>query len=99
MRISFSETDRQKVLGSIKDALGQRKLAEMLDFSVSPGSLTVTIKQLGTSVLSFSEKSVAAGLEYTLSSEKIALTHRAFKGEVTEKIIKIIEKAGGQIIG
>ena len=97
MRILFSETDRQKVLQNIKDSLGQRKLAEMLAFDVSPGNLTVTISKLGTSVLSFTEKSVNAGLEYTLSGEKIALAHRAFKGEVTEKIIKIVEKAGGQV--
>ena len=98
MRVTFSESDRNKVLDSIKDALGQRKLADLLDFSVSPGNLTVTISKLGTSTLSFTEKPIDSGLEYTLTTEKIALSHRAFRGEVTEKIMKIIEKAGGKVV-
>jgi hypothetical protein len=98
MRVKFSEADRNKVLESIKNALGQRKLADMLDFEVAPGSLTVTISKLGTSTLSFTEKLGSNGIEYTLTNEKIALAHRAFRGEVTEKIVKIIEKAGGSVI-
>ncbi|MBM4252652.1 MAG: hypothetical protein FJ146_11825 [Deltaproteobacteria bacterium] len=98
MRVKFNESDRNIVLEHIKAALGQRKLADLLDFSVSPGSLIVKISKLGTSELSFTEKPVASGLEYTLTGEKIALAHRAFKGEVTEKIIKIVEKAGGTVV-
>ncbi len=98
MRVTFNETDRNKVLENIKNALGQRKLADLLDFSVSPGSLIVKITKLGTSELSFTEKPGTNGLEYTLTGEKIAFAHRAFKGEVTEKIIKIVEKAGGIVV-
>ena len=57
-----------------------------------------TISKLGTSILSFAEKATAGGLEYTLASEKIAFAHKAFKGEVTEKILKIVEKAGGKVM-
>lgn len=97
MRIHFPETDRDKVIASITSALGGRALAEILEFKVVPGTLSVTISKLGTSVLSFVEKSHSGGLEYTLSGEKIAFTHKAFKGEVTEKIVKIVEKAGGKV--
>jgi hypothetical protein len=98
MRVKFNESDRNKVLENIKSVLGQRKLADLLDFSVIPGSLIVKISKLGTSELSFTEKAAANGIEYTLTGEKIALAHRAFKSEVTEKIIKIVEKAGGTVV-
>ena len=98
MRVHFPETDRNKVLANIKTALGDRKLAEMVNFAMAPGKLEVTISKLGTSVLSFAEKSVEKGLEYTLASEKIAFAHKAFKDEVTQKIIRVIEKAGGKVV-
>lgn len=77
--------------------MGERKLADMVNFALKTGQLEVTISKLGTSVLQFSEKDTDKGLEYTLANEKIALTHRAFKDEVTQKIARVIEKAGGKV--
>lgn len=97
MKVFFEQKDRNKILTSIKDAMGGRKLAELVKFDVKPGSLMVTISKMGTSSLNFAEKEVAKGIEYHLESEKIALTHRAFKDEVTQKIIQVIKSAGGQV--
>ncbi len=97
MKVNFTETNRDKVLANIKEALGTRKLAEIVDFTLLQGKLQVTISKLGTSTLLFSESSHEGGLEYTLSSEKIAFAHKALKGEVTSKIIAVIEKAGGKV--
>ena len=30
-------------------------------------------------------------------NEKIAMTHRAFKGEVLAKLVKIVEQVGGRV--
>jgi hypothetical protein len=98
MKVLFQETDRSKVLADIKSALGDRKLSEMVSFAMTTGNLEVTISKFGTSTLQFSEKPVANGLEYSLANEKIAFAHKAFKDEVTQKILRVIEKAGGKVV-
>lgn len=97
MKVEFQEKDRKKVLAAIESAMGGRKLAEMVNFNLKPGVLEVVISKLGTSTLTFSETESAQGLSYNLSNEKIAFTHRAFKDEVTQKIAKVIEQAGGKV--
>jgi hypothetical protein len=97
MKVFFTESDRSKILASIKAAMGDRKLAEIVNFSLTPGNLEVTISKLGTSTLTFKEKQVNNGFEYALANEKIAFTHKAFKDEVTDKIVKVIQAAGGQV--
>ncbi len=97
MKVFFSEKNRTKILEDIRTAMGDRKLAEIVQFSLESGRLEVKICKLGTSVLDFAECETSSGLEYALESEKIAFTHRALKDEVKSKIIQCIEKAGGQV--
>ncbi len=75
-----------------------RKLADMVNITLTKGKLEVIISKLGTSTLTFAEKESDKGLEYNLTSEKIAFTHKAFKDEVKDKIVKVIEKAGGKVV-
>lgn len=88
MKILFEESDPEKILSNIKEALGIRELSKMVDFENDGKSLLVTIKAMGTSTLTFAHKPVDQGLEYELVEEKIAFTHRIFKDEVTEKLLK-----------
>lgn len=97
MKVTFTEKNRDKILANIKDAMAGRKLAEMVHIALTKGKLEVTISKLGTSTLTFSEKEHEKSLEYHLTGEKIAFTHKAFKDEVTDKIVKVIEKAGGKV--
>lgn len=97
MKVSFKEKDRSKIVESIRVAIGDRRLAELVRFSLENDGLQVTISKLGTSVIHFNEHETEAGLEYVLKSEKIALTHRSFKDEFLDKIIRCLEKAGGQV--
>ena len=97
MKIDFKEKDRNKILASIQDAMGGRKLAELVKFNLKTDALEVVISKLGTSTLTFAESSAATGLSYKLTNEKIAFTHKAFKDEVTQKIMAVIEQAGGKI--
>ena len=97
MKVFFTEKDRDKVLASIRNAMGDRALGQIVSFNMSKGQLEVVIAKMGTSTLQFKEKEAASGLEYFLENEKIAFTHRAFKNEVTAKIVQVIEKAGGKV--
>ena len=97
MKVVFDTKDRTKILDDIKEAMGGRSLAEIVDFSMTSNQLVVTISKMGTSKLEFSESETDSGYTYTLTKEKIALTHKAFKDEVTKKILSVVEKAGGKI--
>lgn len=99
MKFRFPKQDGKQIIKLIEEALGGRSLADMVKFEAGPADLIVTISKLGTSTLTF--KRADAGpteVEYTLASEKIAFAHKAFKDEVTQKLLKVIEKAGGKSV-
>ncbi len=95
MNIQFQDKDPEVVLSKLKEAMGGRELSKMVNFSLAGSEMIVTISKLGTSTLHFQYSQNVSGSHFTLSKEKIALAHRPLKGEVTAKIIKVIEKAGG----
>ena len=97
MNIKFSETDPEKIVQNLKDVMGGRELSKIVAFDLKGEKLTVTISKVGKSVLTFSTEVQDDGVTCTLVKEKIALAHKAFKGEVTKKIFRVIEKAGGAI--
>jgi hypothetical protein len=97
MKVLLAEKDRQKIHKSIQTAMGDRALSQMVSLKMDQGKLDVVISKLGTSTLSFKEQELASGDEFNLANEKIAFTHKAFKDEVTAKIVKVIEKAGGKV--
>ncbi|SMF21607.1 hypothetical protein [Pseudobacteriovorax antillogorgiicola] len=97
MKITFPESETKTVVDNLKDAMGERALSKIVSFEINGDDLTVTLSKLGKSTLHFSRQSASEGSTFTLTKEKIALAHKALKGEVTQKIIKVIEKAGGSV--
>lgn len=97
MNIFFDETNPDTVLTAIKSAMGDRSLSKIVEFEMSDEILTVVISKVGKSKLFFDVNKTSHQLEFRFKKEKIALTHKAFKNEVTEKIVKVIEKAGGTV--
>ena len=53
--------------------------------------MVVTISKLGTSTLHFKCDKTDKGCHFALTKEKIAFAHRPLKGEVTDKIVKVID--------
>lgn len=97
MKVQFSEKNRDLILEKIQTAMAGRKLDDLVSFQMGQGFLDVIISKLGTSTLRFKETEHAGGLSYILESEKIAFAHRAFRDDVKDKLIKVIEKAGGSV--
>lgn len=97
MKISFPAQDTKKIVAAIKKAMGDRALTEIVEFSVDNSNMIVTISKMGTSTLTFSRDDNGENAIFTMTGEKIAFTHRAFKGEVTDALVKIVKKAGGTI--
>jgi len=97
MKIFFTEKSTDNIVNALTDAMGGRQLGKMVSFDVQSDQMIVTISKLGTSTLTFGRKETADGTEFNLSQEKIALTHRPMKNEVKDKILKVVQKAGGKI--
>lgn len=97
MIIFFPEKNPDTIVNALREAMGGRQLAKMVSFDVKSTEMVVTISKLGTSTLTFDKKDIAEGCEFSLTREKIALAHKAMKNEVKDKILKVVEKAGGKI--
>ena len=97
MKIHFKETNPDTIIGNLKEAMGGRALSKIVSFDLKGDDLTVTLSKLGKSTLLFSRQTSDSGCSFSLTKEKIALAHKALKGEVTQKIVKVIEKAGGSV--
>ena len=98
MNIQFQESNPREILRALESALRQESLQNMVSFSLSDLELKVTISKLGKSHLFFSVDKQAEKTIFSFTKEKIALTHRALKGEVKKDIQQIVESAGGKII-
>ncbi len=97
MDIKFPEKDLAAIIEKIKNALGGRELGKMVSFDHVGNQMVVTISKFGTSTLTFSTKPASTGTHLILDKEKIALAHRPLKSEVTDKIVKVIQQAGGTV--
>ena len=98
MEIYFKDKNAKEVIEGIKDKLGGRKLGDLLEIEADGDDIRVTIRKMGTSTLEFSHQEKKDGHTWAPSKEKLALTHRAFKGEILEKLTNIIDSMGGKVI-
>lgn len=97
MKINYSNDDPNQVVSLIEQNLSGRKLGKLVSLDLSGDQLIVTLSKMGTSKLFFDLKNVAGGVEFLLTEEKVALSHRAFKNEVKEKLVSVIENTGGRV--
>jgi len=97
LKFQFPNKPVNEILDAIKKAMEGRQISDLVKLDSTADKVTVSISKLGTSVLTFLKKNVGENIELSLDSEKIAFAHKAFYGEVKEKLISIIEKAGGKI--
>ncbi|MFY7928877.1 MAG: hypothetical protein ACOVS5_08385 [Oligoflexus sp.] len=97
MNIQFPDKDPQAIISRLQEIMGDRELGKMVQFEMVGGEMVVKISKLGTSTLHFTCTPGDKGCHFSLAKEKIALAHKPLKGEVTSKIIKVIEKAGGVV--
>ena len=98
MNIHFPAQTLSEVISKIQSALSGRSLGDLVSFHEKPEGIEVTISKLGTSTLFFSAKKAKEGFDLSLSQEKIAFAHKAFKDEVKSKLASVIEKAGGKVV-
>jgi hypothetical protein len=98
MKVQFAKQSTQTIITGLRQAMDGRALGDMVSIDEERGGLLVKISKLGTSSLQFDRSENGEFAVFTLSEEKIAFAHRAFKDEVKSKLVHIIEKSGGKIL-
>lgn len=98
MKIGFDKHSPVEAVTALEKNLSGRKLGSMVSFELSKNELVVIISKLGKSKLSFSVNGSGEKTVFDLESEKIALSHRALKDSVIEKLGKVIVESGGKIL-
>ena len=97
MKIQFPKQTNAQIIAMLTKTMSGRAIADLVSLNEEGGNLIVKISKLGTSTLTFTRSDSADHSEFALTSEKIALAHKAFKNEVTDKLIGVIERAGGKV--
>ena len=98
MKVQFAKQSNQIIITGLRQAMDGRALGDMVSIDEERGGLLVKISKLGTSTLQFDRSENGEFAIFTLSEEKIAFAHRAFKDDVKSKLAHIIEKSGGKIL-
>ena len=98
MNIFFEASSVQEVCDKIQECLNGRKLGDLVSLEAKGSELVVKISKAGTSTLTFASSANDGGLQFNKTGEKIALTHRMFKDEVTSKFQQVVENAGGKVV-
>ena len=97
MKLCFENIEPAQVVQNLQAELKNRKWGDLVHFDSVGDDIRVTIQKMGTSTLAFQHKKTGTHHVWTLAEEKIALTHRAFKEEMKEKIVALVAKVGGSV--
>lgn len=98
MKVFFSENDAAAIVDRLRRAAVDREVADIVTFALEGAELRVIVSRFGTSQLIFSGRERDGGIEYTMTGERIALTHRALAGEVKNKFRDVIVDIGGKVL-
>ena len=98
MKIKFTKQPNSEIISALQKTMEGRALGQIVSVGEEGGNLIVKISKLGTSTLQFDRSEQGNDLIFTLSVEKIAFAHKAFKDEVKSKFVSVIEKSGGKVL-
>ena len=91
-----TEISISQFVTNVEAALAGRDLGEIVSFKQTGSELLVTFSKLGKSELRYSIENASGGFKAKLIAEKIALTHRPLKSDITSRLARVMEKHGAQ---
>jgi hypothetical protein len=87
----------QEFIAKITQALSGRDLGKIVSMTATENQVNITFSKLGKSEVIFSLAKENADFSCTHQSEKIALTHKALRGDIESKLAKVLESAGASV--
>ena len=91
-----STTSIQEFVKKVEAALEGRDLGEITRFKLQGTELLVIFSKLGTTELKYQVDSNENSFKAHLLTEKVALTHRPLKADITAKLARVMEREGAQ---
>ncbi|NBW80969.1 hypothetical protein EBR21_04365 [bacterium] len=91
-----SEISITELVNKVESALQGRDLGEITRFALHGQELKVIFTKFGTTELTYKIESRSAGFRAVLVTEKIALTHRPLKADITARLAKVMEREGAK---
>jgi hypothetical protein len=86
----------QDFVKKVEAALEGRDLGEIAKFKLQGTELLVMFSKLGTTELRYKIDPNGPGFKASLISEKVALTHRPLKADITARLARVMEREGAQ---
>lgn len=97
-KIQLWNTTLSQFVSQVSDALHGRELGKIVSVNVNGSTLAVSFQKLGRSELEFEfQGNAGQKLIGTLKHEKIALAHRAFRGDIEKKLSKVLVACGAEL--
>lgn len=84
----------QDFLKKVEAALEGRDLGEITRFKLQGNELLVIFSKLGTTELKYKIDQQGDGFKALLAGEKVALTHRPLKADITARLARVMEREG-----
>jgi hypothetical protein len=84
-------------LTAVHNALNGRSLGSIASVKRDGSDVVVAFSKLGSSEVRYRVTERDGGFRCEKTSEKIALAHRAFRGEIEGKLGKVLEKLGARV--
>lgn len=83
----------------VADSLAERELGKIASVSLSGEDVVITFSKFGKSEVIFSLSSHKDnGFKCIHKSEKISFTHKAFRSDIEEKLSKVLELNGAEVV-
>ncbi|MEN9529234.1 MAG: hypothetical protein RI932_1107 [Pseudomonadota bacterium] len=86
----------QDFVKKVESALEGRDLGQIARFKLQGSELLVIFSKLGTTELKYKIDPDGSGFKASLVSEKVALTHRPLKADITARLARVMEREGAQ---
>lgn len=80
----------------VEASLQGRDLGEITKFALNGLELKVIFSKLGTTELKYKIENRSEGFRAELVSEKVALTHRPLKADITARLARVMEREGAK---
>lgn len=92
-----SQGSASEFIKNVTESLATRELGKIANISMINEKIVIRFSKLGKSEVFFSLTKQPNGFECIHESEKISLTHRAFRTDIETKLAKVLEQNGAII--
>jgi len=97
VQISFQNKTAASALKAVSSGLSNWDFGKNISLDLGENLMTITIKKMGTSKISFNVVRVGKMVHFLKKEEKIAISHRPIRSVIESKLISIVKENNGSV--